>query len=110
MLLKKIFPLPVRLTSYACIAPIFIAAPSGAAFFFFRYKKGSFAGIGVQNDERSCFPVEIRNKDSPVVYICSPYSGDVERNTEMARRYSRYAIDNGYVPITPHLAGVGDQP
>ena len=47
--------------------------------------------------------MEIRNKDSPVVYICSPYSGDVERNTEMARRYSRYAIDNGYVPITPHL-------
>ena len=40
--------------------------------------------------------MEIRNKDSPVVYICSPYSGDVERNTEMARRYSRYAIDNGY--------------
>ena len=30
--------------------------------------------------------MEIRNKDSPVVYICSPYSGDVERNTEMARR------------------------
>ncbi|MBP5720936.1 MAG: hypothetical protein J6W82_07715 [Bacteroidales bacterium] len=101
--MKKIFPLPVRLTSYACISPIFIAAPSGAAFFFFRYKKGSFAGIGVQNDERSCFPVEIRNKDSPVVYICSPYSGDVERNTKMARRYSRYAIDNGYTPITPHL-------
>ena len=47
--------------------------------------------------------MEIRNKDSPVVYICSPYSGDVARNTEMARRYSRYAIDNGYVPITPHL-------
>ena len=47
--------------------------------------------------------METRNKDSPVVYICSPYSGDVERNTEMARLYSRYAIDNGYVPITPHL-------
>ena len=44
-----------------------------------------------------------RNKDSPVVYICSPYSGDIRRNTEMARRYSRYAIDKGFVPITPHL-------
>ena len=47
--------------------------------------------------------MEIRNKDSPVVYVCSPYSGDVQRNTEMARRYSRYAIDQGYIPITPHL-------
>ena len=47
--------------------------------------------------------MEIRNKDSPVIYIASPYAGDVKRNTEMARRYSRYAIDQGCIPITPHL-------
>ena len=47
--------------------------------------------------------MKTRNKDSPIVYICSPYSGDVDRNTEMARRYSRYAIDKGFIPITPHL-------
>ena len=29
----------------------------------------------------------------PIVYICSPYSGDIERNTENARRYSRFAVD-----------------
>lgn len=45
----------------------------------------------------------IENEDSPVVYICSPYSGNVNRNTEMARKYSRYAIDRGCIPITPHL-------
>lgn len=39
----------------------------------------------------------------PLVYICSPYSGDIERNTEAARRYSRFAVDSGYIPITPHL-------
>ena len=39
----------------------------------------------------------------PIVYICSPYSGDIERNTEMAKRYSRYAVDEGVIPITPHL-------
>lgn len=39
----------------------------------------------------------------PVVYICSPYSGDVEGNTEKARRYSRFAVDRGVVPIAPHL-------
>lgn len=39
----------------------------------------------------------------PLVYICSPYSGDIERNTETARRYSRFAIVMGYIPIAPHL-------
>lgn len=39
----------------------------------------------------------------PVVYICSPYSGDTERNVENARRYSRFAVDKHYLPITPHI-------
>jgi len=39
----------------------------------------------------------------PVVYICSPYSGDVEANTEKARRYSRFAVDKGMIPFAPHL-------
>ena len=47
--------------------------------------------------------MDTRNKDSPVVYICSRYSGDVERNTELARQYSRLAVERGCVPLTPHL-------
>ena len=39
----------------------------------------------------------------PIVYICSPYAGDVERNTAAARRYSRFAVDKGYIPVAPHL-------
>lgn len=39
----------------------------------------------------------------PIVYICSPYAGDVESNTAAARRYSRFAVDAGYIPIAPHL-------
>lgn len=39
----------------------------------------------------------------PVVYICSPLSGDIEANQEAARRYCRFAVDSGYVPIAPHL-------
>ena len=39
----------------------------------------------------------------PLVYICSPYSGDTEGNTEKARRYSRFAADAGTIPIAPHL-------
>lgn len=39
----------------------------------------------------------------PVVYICSPYSGDTEKNVINARRYSRFAVDRHYLPITPHI-------
>jgi hypothetical protein len=39
----------------------------------------------------------------PIVYICSPYSGDVEANVAAARRYSRFAVDKGFIPIAPHL-------
>lgn len=39
----------------------------------------------------------------PVVYICSPLSGEVGSNQQAARRYCRYAVDAGYIPIAPHL-------
>ena len=39
----------------------------------------------------------------PIVYICSPYSGNVNHNIEMARKYSRFAVDRHYLPIAPHL-------
>lgn len=39
----------------------------------------------------------------PIVYICSPYRGDIEENVKRARRYSRFAVDKGYIPIAPHL-------
>ena len=39
----------------------------------------------------------------PIVYICSPYAGDVDANSAAARRYCRHAVETGYIPITPHL-------
>ena len=40
----------------------------------------------------------------PVVYICSPYSsGNIEQNLINARKYSRFAVDKGAIPIAPHL-------
>lgn len=39
----------------------------------------------------------------PIVYICSPFAGDIQRNIESARRYSRFAIVMGCIPIAPHL-------
>lgn len=37
------------------------------------------------------------------VFISSPYAGDINSNTEKAKVYSRFAIDKGYIPITPHI-------
>lgn len=39
----------------------------------------------------------------PVVYICSPYSGDTETNTENAEEYSRLALKKKTIPFAPHL-------
>ena len=39
----------------------------------------------------------------PIVFICSPFAGDIQRNIESARRYSRFAIVRGCIPIAPHL-------
>lgn len=39
----------------------------------------------------------------PIVYVCSPYAGDVERNILRARSCCRYAADQGCIPLAPHL-------
>ena len=39
----------------------------------------------------------------PIVYICSRYTGDIEKNVAAARTYSRFAVEQGYIPIAPHL-------
>lgn len=39
----------------------------------------------------------------PLVYICSPLSGAVRQNQKNARRYCRFAVDSGTIPLAPHL-------
>ena len=39
----------------------------------------------------------------PIVYICSPYAGDIDKNVKAARDYSRFAVDKGFIPVAPHL-------
>lgn len=45
----------------------------------------------------------IERKYYPLVYICSPFSGDVETNIKRAREYSRFCLDKGNIPLAPHL-------
>jgi hypothetical protein len=46
---------------------------------------------------------ETMNIYKPMVYICSPYAGDIEGNTQKAKRYCRMAADHDCIPIAPHL-------
>jgi hypothetical protein len=38
-----------------------------------------------------------------LVFICSPFAGDIERNTEKAAGYCRFAFIQDSVPYAPHL-------
>ena len=38
-----------------------------------------------------------------LIYIASPYAGDIETNTAFAKKACRYAIHQGHTPIAVHL-------
>ena len=38
-----------------------------------------------------------------LIYVCSPYSGDIPNNTIYAQKASRMVVDMGHIPIAPHL-------
>ena len=38
-----------------------------------------------------------------LIYVCSPYRGDVELNVARACRYCRFVYTQGAVPFAPHL-------
>ena len=39
----------------------------------------------------------------PLVYICAPFSGNIEGNKKKAAEFAHYAYKQGCIPITPHL-------
>lgn len=55
----------------------------------------------VEKEQRAA--VRAASAYRPLVYVCSPYAGDVERNAENARKYSRFAVENMAIPFAPHL-------
>lgn len=69
-------------------------------------------GVDYKNPEGYADPVPYKvlsaidkeqKRYRPIIYICSPFSGDVDGNTVRAREYSRFAVDKGAIPIAPHL-------
>ena len=39
----------------------------------------------------------------PLVYVCSVYSGDITTNIERVKKYCRFALEQGQIPLAPHL-------
>lgn len=46
---------------------------------------------------------EIAINRKPLVFICSPFAGNISQNTQNAKRYMRFAVDAGVIPFAPHL-------
>ena len=46
---------------------------------------------------------EEKKQKRKIVFICSPFAGDIEGNIERAKRYGRFAVSEKVVPIIPHL-------
>jgi hypothetical protein len=38
-----------------------------------------------------------------LIFICSPFAGDMEGNIVRARKYARFAMEQGHIPFVPHL-------
>ena len=38
-----------------------------------------------------------------LIYVASPYAGDIERNTEFAKKACRFVMNEGYAFFAPHL-------
>ena len=44
-----------------------------------------------------------RPKYRPLIYICSPFSGNIEENTKRAIEFAKFAFEQNCIPLTPHL-------
>lgn len=56
----------------------------------------------IANIERE-MKAELKIGFRPLVYICAPFSGDVEANKKKATTFAEYAYQSGCIPVTPHL-------
>ncbi len=46
---------------------------------------------------------EKKSKFKPLIYICSPFTGDRDFNINRAKGYSRFAVSKNAIPIAPQL-------
>ncbi|KGP76423.1 hypothetical protein JT05_00305 [Desulfosporosinus sp. Tol-M] len=49
----------------------------------------------IEREERKA----VKSAFLPLVYICCPYRNDPVGNSEKARKFCRFAVDRGYIPL-----------
>ena len=66
------------------------------------YPNPTFSGayFQIRRDEKI---IKRGERFIPWVYIASPYRGNIEKNTDNARRYSLFAVQCGKLPFCPHI-------
>lgn len=67
------------------------------------FYKNPEACSGTRDGTSTRQPINKNSDYRPLVYICSPYSDDPPGNTRKVIRYSRFAVDEGVIPLAPHL-------
>lgn len=55
--------------------------------------------INVTREEKAAAKAAFK----PLVYICSSFSGDIERNNKRTREFCRFTLDKGNIPLAPHF-------
>lgn len=55
--------------------------------------------INVTREEKAAAKAAFK----PLVYICSPFSGDIENNNKRTREFCRFALEKGNIPLAPTL-------
>lgn len=55
------------------------------------------------HDEKKETNMDNTMNHKPLIYICSPYAGETERNRFLAMLYCQVAVTNGMVALAPHL-------
>ena len=59
---------------------------------------------GMQVVEKIIVPDHIILSDPlEKIYVCSPYRGNVSQNIENTRKYCRFVLLQGKIPVAPHL-------
>ena len=68
---------------------------------------GAFTGAFIGVTFMALCAINSKEPQAPptrsVVYIASPYKGDMKRNLRKAAKYTAAAIKQGKIPIAPHL-------
>jgi hypothetical protein len=57
----------------------------------------------VARDEKAAAKHRLAAEAPQIVYVASAYRGDVERNTERAKKCCRFVLKQKAVPFAPHL-------